>query len=72
MSKEKTAGVDVLMDSFVNVSYPAHWDLRDADVYEKIREVALRKFIERIKEDDIDFHLEEFNDHDPTDPPEVN
>ena len=71
MSKEKTAGVDVLMDSFVNVSYPAHWDLRDSDVYEKIREVALRKYIKRIQDDEVELDMEPWNDHDPNDPPEV-
>ena len=71
MTKEKTAGVDVLMDSFVNVSYPAHWDLRDSDVYEKIREVALRKYIRRIQDDEVELNLEPWNDHDPNYTPEV-
>ncbi len=68
---ERTAGVDVLMDSFVNVSYPAHWDIEDDEVYRKIREVALHKYIERIRNDEVELQLEPWNDHDPTDPPEV-
>ena len=68
---ERTAGVDVLMDSFVNVSYPAHWDTEDDEVYKKIREVALHKYIERIRNDEVELQLEPWNDHDPTDPPEV-
>ena len=67
----KTQSVDVICNAFVNVTFPADWNAEDEAVYERIRQVAIRKYKERIDIGDIDFDIEPYEDHDPTDKSEV-
>ena len=67
----KTQSVDVICNAFVNVTFPADWNAEDEAVYERIRQVAIRKYKERIDIGDIDFDMEPYEDHDPTDKSEV-
>ena len=59
------------ISKFVNVTFPADWNAEDEAVYERIRQVAIRKYKERIDIGDIDFDMEPYEDHDPTDKSEV-
>ena len=54
----KTQSVDVICNAFVNVTFPADWNAEDEAVYERIRQVAIRKYKERIDIGDIDFDME--------------
>ena len=71
MSKGETQSVDVIPNAFVNVTFPANWDAEDEKVYEKIRQVAIRKYRVRLDMGDVDFDIEPYVDHDPTDESEV-
>ena len=69
----KTKSYDISMDTFVNVTVPADYDPDNDGDFSEIMNIATKKFMERLRDREWTpgWPLEEYYDHDPSDPPDT-